>query len=310
MSFSFCLNRNETVLLAGFGLLYQTLELDRRGKLIQDSQRLLCSVTTMLERDGAPGASEFKRITGAMISIDRSSKPSRVVEAGGSRRKLEGVAHAPKGNSKASRKPSTIASNSSVKQETSNGRRLTAPVLPQQSWSGSARNNSQQSLSSISSGSIVPFGNAQPSMTTNIIDQMHGLNLPNLDYLDFSTDQTSRLNHTSPNPTDNLRTSYDEFPGCNQAPSDSLFSSPETFPPALSPSPGAHFDWTSDVWTIPADMPPASHSTLSFSEEELTSGEELSSCDMGAFNGIKIPQESPLVGLDDLDGNFGLQGAV
>ncbi len=43
MSFSICLNKDNVLLLAGFGLLYQTLGLDRKGKLIQDSQRLLCT---------------------------------------------------------------------------------------------------------------------------------------------------------------------------------------------------------------------------------------------------------------------------
>ena len=307
MSFSFCLNRNEILLLAGFGLLYQTLDLDRRGKLIQDSQRLLCSVTSMLEREHAPGASDFKRITGAMISIDRTSKSGRVAETNSQRRK-SGVTQASKGDPKASRKPSTTASNLSVKHhQTTNGRRLTAPVLPQQSWSSSARNNSQQSLSSISSGPTVPYSNSQLHLAANIVDQMHGLNLPNLDFLDFNTESTSRSNHTSPNSTDIIRTSYDELPSCSRAPSDSLFPSPETFPPALSPSPRERFDWTSDLWSMPTDMVTASHSTLSFSEEEFTSGEELSSCDINrTLNCIKIPQESPLVGLDDLDSNFGL----
>lgn len=303
MSFSFCLNRNQILLLAGFGLLYQTLELDRKGKLIQDSQRLLCSVTSMLERDGAPGAAEFKKITGAVISIDRSSKNSRVVEASGSRRKSEGVMHAPKGNSKASRKFSNIAGNASVKHEVPNGRRLTAPILPQQSWSGGVRNNSQQSISSMASCPTFAYTNTQPKTTANDTDQMHTSDLPNLDYLDFSTDQTSHSSQTSSNSTDILRSSYDP----SQAPSDGLFSSPETFPPALSPLPAEKIDWTSDLWKVPTNMPPALQSALSFSEEELTSGEELSSCDLnGTFNGIKIPQEAPLVTLDDLDGSFDL----
>ena len=306
MSFSLCLNRDEVLLLAGFGLLYQTLELDCRGKLIQDSQRLLCSVTSMLEQNRATGASEFKKVTCAMISIDRFSKGGRTVEATGPRRKSDGIVRAPKGNAKASnfRRLSTIASGPSVKPEVSTGRRSTAPTLPRQSWPGKACKNSQRSLSSVLSGSTPQYANSQQNVTANVTEQMYDSDLPNLDYLDFNTDQSSRSDHISPNSTNILKTSYNEMPGCSQPPTDSVFSSPELFP---STSPGAQFDWTSDLWTMPIDMAPASQSALSFSEDELTSGEELSSCDTnGTYNGITIPQDSPLAGLDDLDGRLGL----
>ena len=304
MSFSVCLNKDEILLLAGFGLLYQTLELNQRGKLIQDSQRLLCSVTSMLERNGATGASEFKKVTCAMISVDRSSKSGRSVEATGSRRKSDGMMHAPKGKAKTSRRLSTIASSPSVKPEVSTGRRFTAPTLPRQSWLSKARNNSQQNLSSVFPGSTPQYANSQPNITANITEQMHSLNLPNLDYLDFNTDQNSHSDHISRTSTNDLKSTYNEMPRCGQAPSDSLFPSPELFP---STSPEAQFDWTSDLWTMPTDMVPTSQSALSFSEEELTSGEELSSCELnGAYNSIIIPQDSPSATLDDLDSRLGL----
>ena len=304
MSFSFCLNKDEILLLAGFGLLYQTLELDRRGKLIQDSQRLLCTVTSMLERNNANGASEFKKVASAMISVDRSTKNGRAAKAAGPRRKSEGVMHAPKGNIKASRRLSTIASSPAVKPEASSGRRFTMPTLPRHSWPGKPRNNGQQSLSSVLSVSTPQYANSQPNITANVIEQMHALNLPNLDYLDFNTDQSSHSDQISPTSTNVLKTPYNEMPGCSQPPSDSLFPSLDLFP---SNSPGAQFDWTSDQWTMPTDLVPATQSALSFSEEELTSGEDLSSCDTnGTFNGIKIPQDSPIAGLDNLEGRVGL----
>ena len=45
---------------AGFGLLYQTLNLARDGKLIKDCNRLICCVMDMLERGSAAGALEFR----------------------------------------------------------------------------------------------------------------------------------------------------------------------------------------------------------------------------------------------------------
>src|SRR3954471_2100458 len=49
LSFSFCLNRNEVLVQAGFGLLFQTLGLARDGKLIKDCNRLIFSIMDMLE---------------------------------------------------------------------------------------------------------------------------------------------------------------------------------------------------------------------------------------------------------------------
>lgn len=62
LSFSFCLNRNEVLMQAGFGLLSQALYLTREGKLIEESNRLVCSVMAMLERGGAAGYAHFCRI--------------------------------------------------------------------------------------------------------------------------------------------------------------------------------------------------------------------------------------------------------
>lgn len=62
LSFSFCLSRNEVLVQAGFGLLYQTLNLARDGKLIKDCNRLLCFVMEMLERGEARGSAEFRYV--------------------------------------------------------------------------------------------------------------------------------------------------------------------------------------------------------------------------------------------------------
>jgi len=63
LSFSFCLNRNEVLIQAGFGLLFQTLNLARDGKLIKDCNRLVCSVMDLLDRGSAAGSGEFRYVT-------------------------------------------------------------------------------------------------------------------------------------------------------------------------------------------------------------------------------------------------------
>lgn len=136
--------------------------------------------------------------------------------------------------------------------------------------------------------------------------------LPNLDYLDFGKDRSSNVEPTFPTlPNSNSKAPQDTFAGCGmlgqmQPPLETISPLSDSDPLAISPLTEVDADWVSNLWSIPADDPiPMSGSVLSFSEEELTSGEEMSSCDTNrTYNGIKIPQEVPLVRLGDLDGSF------
>jgi hypothetical protein len=74
MSFSFCLNKNEMLTLCGLSLLYQRLDLKQEGKLMQDGQRLVVAVIKLLEKADAPGALDFKRLASSMITLDTQSK--------------------------------------------------------------------------------------------------------------------------------------------------------------------------------------------------------------------------------------------
>ncbi|KAL8638815.1 MAG: hypothetical protein Q9226_008956, partial [Calogaya cf. arnoldii] len=101
MSFSFCLNKNELLLLSGFGLLFQGLDLNRKGKLLQDSQRLVCSVIAIVERNAALGSAAFKSVACAMISVDRFPKSVQAVKNSLSpRRKSDSNMRAPASKSR------------------------------------------------------------------------------------------------------------------------------------------------------------------------------------------------------------------
>jgi hypothetical protein len=73
MSFSFCINKNEVLTLCGLSLLYQGLDLKQEGKLMKDGQRLVCNVVKFLDKAKAPGAVDFRRLAGSMMSGDNSS---------------------------------------------------------------------------------------------------------------------------------------------------------------------------------------------------------------------------------------------
>ena len=314
MSFSFCLNKNELLLLAGFGLLFQGLNLDRRGKLVQDSQRLMCSVIEILERNAALGAAEFKKVACAMISVERYPKGDRGSDYAAARRKSDGNMAAPKESKKPVRKLQTIASQFSnekapvVKREGSSGRRFTAPTLPTGQLSGCDRSTSQNSISSVVSDPVPQHGYSPRTTTSQSPRQNPSSGPPNLDYLSFN-DPTPSPNNMSPGSSRQFGTP--ELANQQmQPPLDSLFPSEDVFPSYVSSSPSAEFGRCSDIWAMPSivdHQPDASQSRVSFSEEDLTSGEELSNCDMGAeFRGLAMSNVDDLVGLDGLDGIFGL----
>ena len=323
MCFSFCLNKNELLLLAGFGLLYQGLDLDRNGKLIQDSQRLMCSVIEILERNAAPGAADFKKVACAMISVDRFSKSVRALDDGdASRRESDRNMSAPKTTLNSSRKQlhaiaSRFASNASpatIKRESDvGGRRSTVPTVANRNAAPYSRSHSQSSVSSVVSDPTHQHGHSR-ILSNTMSPRQNGLcETPNLDYLSFNDEpsQTSKFRRdlfkdsdpdllTSFSPTQQLEAQYS-----------GLHPSPDVLSAYISPSPAsANYDWTSDLLAMPPDLnsqPPSANSVLSFSEEELTSGEELSTCDLrGEYRGITMPNVEGFGGLDGLDSNFGL----
>ena len=319
MSFSICLNKNELLLLAGFGLLFQGLNLDRKGKLIQDSQRLLCSVIEILERIAAPGATEFKKIVCAMISIERFSKNARTLDEAAVRRKPSNSMPAPKSVSKSGRKFQAIASrfstsgDSTVKREGCNVRRATAPTLLTGNSPVHDRSNSQNSLSSVKSDPLSAQCPKRISISQSP-QQVDSLQPPNLDYLSFNNDSSPNLLHGIPHPGGSTKTyDQDQFHNSGlglegQPLMDSMFPSTDVFSSYISPTPSNHFDWGSDVWNVAPDLGhQAAKSRVSFSEEELTSGEELSNCESGGeIRGMAIPAVNGLTGLEGLEGGFGL----
>ena len=320
MSFSFCLNKNELLLLSGFGLLFQGLDLDRKGKLIQDSQRLMCSVIEILERNKAPGAAEFKKVACAMISVERNPKSNRGPEDTTSRRKSDGIMPAPKVSLKGAKKQiQAVASRISggtfrhIKQEDPLCRRATAPSLSTSNVAIYSRSDSQNSIASAISEPSPQYNYTKASGILKSPHQAIPYETPNLDYLSFNNDQTPSPNFPSAM-SGNL---YKDTEALNsilqqpQPPYEGLFPSPEMLSVYISPSPSsATYDWASEVWAMPSDLgghPTSAPSVLSFSEEELTSGEELSSCDMGReYRGIVMPNVDEFSGLEGLEGSFNL----
>ena len=74
MSFSFCLNKADVVILCGMTLLYQGLDLKQDSRLLKDSERLVNAVIKLTDKLKAPGSYDFKRVA-PQSSIISGKKP-------------------------------------------------------------------------------------------------------------------------------------------------------------------------------------------------------------------------------------------
>ena len=76
LCFAFCANRDDILVLSGFGLLFQGLNLDQNSKILKDNQKMICAVNEMLEKSKAPCASEFKRVAFSFLPSPPTPKQS------------------------------------------------------------------------------------------------------------------------------------------------------------------------------------------------------------------------------------------
>jgi hypothetical protein len=75
MSFAFCLNKADTLVLCGMTLLYQSLDLTKESKVMKDNARLTNAVIKIVDKAEGPGSPDFKRIAAMLIQVD---EPPRV----------------------------------------------------------------------------------------------------------------------------------------------------------------------------------------------------------------------------------------
>ncbi|KAI0472621.1 fungal-specific transcription factor domain-containing protein [Xylariaceae sp. FL0804] len=70
MSFSFCLNKTDVLVLCGMALLYQCLDLKHESKLMKDAERLVNAVLKIMQRESASGCYDLKRVAMMLIRVD------------------------------------------------------------------------------------------------------------------------------------------------------------------------------------------------------------------------------------------------
>ncbi|KAF2171195.1 hypothetical protein M409DRAFT_50665 [Zasmidium cellare ATCC 36951] len=75
LSFSFCLHRDEILVLSGFGLLFQGLGLEPNSKILKDNSKMISAVIDVLKKTNAPCADEFERVATSFVTKVPATPP-------------------------------------------------------------------------------------------------------------------------------------------------------------------------------------------------------------------------------------------
>jgi len=73
LNFSHCMNKDELLIVSGFGLLFQAMDLEKDGKFLRDVSRMVYTVADLLENRHAPSAAEFRAISASILPITEVS---------------------------------------------------------------------------------------------------------------------------------------------------------------------------------------------------------------------------------------------
>lgn len=194
MSFAFCLNRSEVLILSGFGLLFQSTGLEPHSKILKDNSKTITAIVQHLNVSTAPCTPAFKRVANMFkepssmptLSRQNSNGTSTAESPTSTRKQLKAIA---------ARLSSSIAPKI---QGTDGSRRHSISLHPQD-----ARNASQPSLhpptypsrseparSPVNMFSRPASLGAIPSapVPTKPSKHRHQPSMPNLDFLSFGGD--------------------------------------------------------------------------------------------------------------------------
>ncbi|KAI2480830.1 C6 transcription factor FacB [Pyrenophora tritici-repentis] len=322
LSFSFCLNRNEVLVQAGFGLLFQMVNIAREGKLIRDSNRLVCSVMDMLEQGNAAGYVEFRWVGCDIVAVPpMEPMPAPPLSRHNSGSHMGAPLDTFRATHKSLKALAARFSPSAMKtsrQEAHEPRRATLPAISPNL--AVHANPSSTSLSSIQSEP--PVARSEPTLSPlshrasfSMPNKRRTSHDPSASYAlqngpsiktEVSTSDWERMLSSLDNGQTNI---YDTIYGGPRA--DALL---DVAP--LSASADSNATWSPTVWnwsSYSSEAPPP-QSVLSFSDESLTSGEEFGTgaCDYGStpgsdrlYPGIMIPGDyDTTANLAALDGAY------
>lgn len=321
MTFSFCLNKTDILVVCGLTLLYQAMDLHKDSKLMRDDERLVNGVVQLLGKAKAPGTLDFQRVASMLVTLDESFDfPST---ASGSR---EASMPAPsnRGSPPASKKKSPLpygqlagaaASEGDLVQQQEKLRRMTMPSVAGQR-PDFYRGRNRPSIDNAQGDVPMAQRDHRLSMSqiANPARKNSSLARPNLDFMPFAAAQSPQPSspqarmHSGPNQNPTLMGSplagVGKTPGVSSTEWETLLGSldgglnnvydaiyggqggPLVNEASLAASnPG---EWSPDTWDLSSfsigdfgGNPAAPQSVLSMSDESLSSGEEVGPSELG-----------------------------
>lgn len=329
MNFTFPVNKTALLLFSGFSLLWQCLELEDNSKIIKDNQKTLTSLIEMLNQDNPTAGIEFLRIASSLVTLAvRCQTTPPVLESHTAATTLPNPMPAPTEiKSKSARKSlqaitSRFPSFAKQFRLDDASRRATVPLEnTMAAVSPNQRSLSTLSLSSTRSTPVLPTYDLLRNQQT--IDVPHHVNL---DYFPIGEDDATT--HSSSTATIQAKhlsnanlgdTSWEQLLSTMDTAGSNMFSgnlgSHACHPSmnGLSVSPGAcnlsmsgSQEWgpgppsLDDSWaslsavdlSMNPNKAPVPQSVLSFSEESLTSGDDLVFSATGSNNGSTATNDS------------------
>jgi hypothetical protein len=286
MNYTFPVNKSELLLSCGFSLLWQCLDLEDDSKLFKDNQKTLNSLLTILLRDSPMVGLEFQRVASNYIRISGLARP--MVPSSSHMNLSQAARHlnpnpmpAPDSKHKSTRKSiqaiaSRFSPSSSKQKSEASSRSRSIPVNGTLSISLHPRTLSSNSLSSTHSAPLMPMGSPQPRQIQPRPRAFEAQPTINLDYFPLgdpnnSSESTSRARtpakgqpHFTDTAWEQLLTNIDLT---DTTPQDEVDAAFHDWTPA--PDPDA---WSIGELTTKSAVP---QSVMSFSEESLTSGEDI-----------------------------------
>ena len=284
MNYTFPINKSELLLSCGFSLLWQCLDLEDDSKLFRDNQKTLNGLLTILMRDSPMIGLEFQRIASTFIMISGLARPmvasSSHMDINQAARHLNPMP-APESKHKSARRSiqaiaSRFSPSSSKQKNEANGRSRSFPFNGQAaSLSPHPRTHSSASLSSTRSAPTLPMVSPTPRQLQPRPRQFEAQPTINLDYFPLGDPSTSGSTSRAPTPAkgqphltdtawEQLLTNIDLTDTTPQDEVDAAFQD-------WTPAPDAD-TWSIEELTTKTAVP---QSVLSFSEESLTSGEDM-----------------------------------
>ncbi|KAK2019198.1 fungal-specific transcription factor domain-containing protein [Colletotrichum eremochloae] len=205
MTYSFCLNKTDTLVLCGITLLYQSFELKRDSRMLKDAERLVNSVLRILTRAKAPGSFDLTRVAGMLVrlnDVNLPNPPQQSPEAPmPTPQRASPPASAPKKKSPQQtlgHLPSAAASGSNLFQQQEKMRRMTMPNIHERPEL--YRSRSKPSSDNLQQQSMAARREQRLSMS-QISNRTSTPSKQNLDYLSLS----STPDESSPSPPTTAR---------------------------------------------------------------------------------------------------------